>query len=156
MKSPSINELQKALKALDPKEVFDICVKLAKYKKENKEYLAYLLFGANDEKEYIENIKKEIDQLFWDINRKSTYTTKKGLQKIVRNMTKFIKSSKNKQTELEIRIYFSKKVKTARINLDSSKVISNLFYREIEKIKNIYSKLHEDLQYDYKEEIEQL
>ncbi len=156
MKSHSINEIQKELSTLDKKEVLDLCMRLAKHKKESKELLSYLLFEVNDEKEYLDKVKKAIDELFLDINRKSAYTTKKGLQKVVRNLNKFIKNSSKKETQLDLRIYFCKKVKTARINLDSSRIISNLYYREIDKIKIIFSKLHEDLQYDYKEDLEKL
>lgn len=156
MKSHTIHEIQKELNTLDKKQVLDLCMRLAKHKKESKELLSYLLFDVNDEKEYLEKVKKEIDELFFEINRKSTYTTKKGLQKVVRNLTKFIKNSSKKETELDLRIYFCKKIKFGRINLDTSKIISNLYYREIEKIKIAYSKLHEDLQYDYKEELEKL
>lgn len=156
MKAPSINQLEKELRTLDPKKVLEICVRLAKHKKENKELLTYLLFDSNNEEAYVQDAKNKIDELFTEINRKTSYTTKKGLQKIVRNMSKLIKYSKSKQTELEIRIYFCKKVRSARINLNSSAIIHNLFYREIEKIKVLFSKLHEDLQLDYREEIELL
>lgn len=156
MKSHTIHEIQKELSTLDKKEVLDMCMRLAKHKKENKELLSYLLFEVNDEKEYLEKIKKSLDELFHEINRKSAYTTKKGLQKVVRNLNKFIKNSSKKETELDLRIYFCKKVKAARIDLDSSKIISNLYYREIDKIKNVFSKLHEDMQYDYKEDLEKL
>lgn len=156
MKSHTIHEIQKELSTLDKKEVLNMCMRLAKHKKENKELLSYLLFEVNDEKEYLEKIKKSIDELFHEINRKSAYTTKKGLQKVVRNLNKFIKNSSKKETELDLRIYFCKKVRAARIDLDSSKIISNLYYREIDKIKNVFSKLHEDMQYDYKEDLEKL
>ncbi|HLC82346.1 MAG TPA: hypothetical protein VJI69_00855 [Bacteroidia bacterium] len=156
MKSHTIHEIQKELSTLDKEDVLDLCMRLAKHKKENKELLSYLLFEVNDEKEYLEKIKKSLDELFNEINRKSAYTTKKGLQKVVRNLNKFIKNSSKKETELDLRIYFCKKVRTARIDLDSSKIISNLYYREIDKIKTVYSKLHEDMQYDYKDDLEKL
>ncbi|MCW3104399.1 MAG: hypothetical protein JWO09_2839 [Bacteroidetes bacterium] len=156
MKAPSISQLEKELRTLEPKKVLEICVRLAKHKKENKELLTYLLFDSNNEKNYVEDAKQKIDVLFIEINRKTSYTTKKGLQKIVRNMSKLIKYSKSKETELEIRIYFCKKVKSARIRLDSSSVINNLYYREIEKIRTLFSKLHEDLQLDYRDDLEVL
>jgi hypothetical protein len=156
MKAPTIHQLEKELRTLEPKKVLEICVRLAKHKKENKELLAYLLFDSNNESTYVEDAKKEIDELFGAINRKTVYTTKKGLQKIVRNMSKLIKYSKSKQTELEIRLYFCGKIKVSRINLDSSSVINNLYYREIEKISALFGKLHEDIQLDYIAEIEAL
>jgi len=152
----TLSQLQKELSTLDPKEVLEIAMKLAKHKKENKELLSYLLFGSADEKRYVDESKEKINELFTTISRKSTFTTKKGLQKVVRHLNKFIKNSKSKQTEIELRIYFCSKVRAARINLDSSAVISNLYYREKDKIVTILGKLHEDLQFDYKTEIEKI
>jgi hypothetical protein len=156
MKSFTISQLQKELVTRPQKELVELCVRLAKHKKENKELLTYLLFDANNEKTYLEDSKKELDDLFVEINRKTTYTTKKGLQKIVRNMNRLIKFSNNKQTEIDLRIYFCKKVRSQRIPIDASAVINNLYYREIEKIKTTFSKLHEDLQFDYKSDLENL
>ena len=156
MKPSTISQIQKELATLEPKRLLELCMQMAKYKKDNKELLSYLLFDAIDEKNYVENVKQEIGILFHEINRQSTYTTKKGLQKVVRNMNKFIKYSDNKQTEIELRIYFCLKVRSARIDLDSSNVIGNLYYREKDKITTAFSKLHEDLQYDYKDDLEKL
>ncbi len=156
MKAASIHELQKELKTLEPEQVLELCVRLAKYKKDNKELLSYLLFEAHDEKTYIKNIKEQLDKEFLGINRYTSYLTKKSLRKILRGVNKFIKYSGSKQTEIELRIYFCTKVKTARIPIDTSVVLSNLYNREIVKIKTTLSKLHEDLQYDYKQELERL
>lgn len=134
----------------------EFCMRLAKYKKENKELLTYLMFEAQDEKNYVESVKIQLTQLFEEINRQSTYTTKKGLQKIVRVMNRFIKYSDKKTTELELRIFFCKKVKSERINITASTVISNLYEREKKKIEVCLSKLHEDLQYDFQQELETL
>ncbi len=152
----SIPQLQKELATRSPNEVLEIAAKLAKFRKENKDYLTYLLFGSADEQEYVKESKEKINESFATISRKSAYTTKKGLQKVIRVLYKLIKNSKSKQTEIELRIFFCNKVKSARINLDSSKVINNIYYREIEKIEAVYVKLHEDLRYDYKPDMERL
>lgn len=156
MKTTSLSQLQKELATLEKKEVLEICIKLAKHKKENKELLSYLLFGSADEQQYLEESKGKLDDLFLTVSRKTTYTTKKGLQKVVRHLNKFIKTSKNKQTEVELRIYFCSKVRAARINLDSSGIISNLYYREKDKIIAALSKLHEDVQFDYNGDLEKI
>ena len=79
-----------------------------------------------------------------------------GRDRGVQLVERLLGNSKSKQTELEIRIYFCKKMRAARISLDASAVINNLFYREIDKIKLLFSKLHEDLQMDYRDELEAL
>lgn len=156
MKAASIHQLQKELNELEPKQVLELCVRLAKYKKENKELLSYLIFEAHDEKTYIHGIKAEIDILFSEMNRSTTYLIKKSLRKILRLTNKFIKYSGSKQTEVELKIYFCTKIKTSRIRIDDSVMLSNLYNREVEKIKTTIAKLHEDLQYDYKQELDKL
>lgn len=156
MKTPSINDLKKELKAYSAQELIEFCVRLAKNKKETKELLCYLMYEAQDEKQFINNIQQEIDQLFQEINRQNAYTTKKGLQKVIRYLNRYIRYSDEDATEIELRIYFCKKVKTEQINLSLSSVINNIYEREKEKIKKCLNKLHEDLQYDYQEAINQL
>lgn len=156
MKAPTISQLEKELKTRAPKEVLGICIRIAKHEKENKELLAYLLFGNNDENEYLDEAKREIAALMEEINRKTLYTTKKGLQRVVKNMNRLIRYSKNKQTEIALRICFCQKIREARIPLNTNTVIRNIFYREIEKIKALFSNLHEDLQLDYRSDLEEL
>jgi len=58
-------------------DVVDICLRLVKYKKENKELLNYLLFDANNEPDYIRNVKAEIDLQFADTNFSNMYFAKR-------------------------------------------------------------------------------
>ena len=62
MKAASVNDLKEELKSLPPARLVDVCVRLIKYKKENKELLNYLLFEAHDEQGYVEQVKKEISE----------------------------------------------------------------------------------------------
>lgn len=156
MKTASISELQKELITLEPKQILELCVRLVKYKKENKELLSYLLFDSYDEKLFIKNLKEEMDMLFSEMNTGNVYFIKKSLRKILRIINKYIKYSGSPQTEIELRIYFCSKIKKAYLPINSSTVLSNLYNREILKIKNILTKLHEDIQFDFQEEVEKL
>jgi membrane-anchored protein YejM (alkaline phosphatase superfamily) len=156
MKASSLSELKNELSTLSPARVLALCMRLAKYKKENKEILSYLLFHSHDEQSYIENIKNEIDEKFEEINRSNIYYVKKSLRKILRNTNKYIKYSGAAQTETELLIHFCKKIKNARIPLNTSTALSNLYLNQIKRINKAMTKLHEDLQYDYKKELESL
>jgi len=59
MKAATINEIKQELQSLPPVRLSEICLRLAKFKKDNKELLTYLLFEAQDEEEYKKNIKEE-------------------------------------------------------------------------------------------------
>src|SRR4051812_46346301 len=111
MKAASIHEVKKELSELSPAKVKELCLRLAKYKKENKELLTYLLFEAHNERDYIENLKKEIDSLFEEINTDNLYYAKKGIRKTLRITNKFIRYSGIKETEVEVLIYFCTKIK---------------------------------------------
>ncbi len=154
MKTSSLSEIKNELGTLTPAKVLALCMRLAKYKKENKELLSYLLFYSNNEQEYIKNIKNEIDEKYKEINRSNIYYVKKSLRKILRNTNKYIKYSGSAQTETELLIYFCGKIKKTGIAIHTSTALTNLYRNQIIRINKAMAKLHEDLQYDYKKEVE--
>ena len=156
MKAASLNELQKELNSLPPKRVLEICSRLIKYKKENKELLTYLLFEADDEEAYKKSIREEVDKQFLEMNKSNLYLAKKSLRKILRTINKFIRYSGSKQTEAELRIYYCTKLKKSGIPIKKSQVLLNLYNNQVKKINISLSKLHEDLQTDYLREMKEL
>jgi hypothetical protein len=156
MKAPSISELQKLLSDLPPKRIAEITTRLAKHKKEIKELLTYLLLEADDEESYINRVKEEIDQHFEEINKSNLYFAKKSLRKIARIINKQIRFSAKPTTELELRIYYCKKIKSSNIDYLKSPVLVNLYTNQVKKIEVALEKLHEDLQFDYRREVEMI
>ncbi len=156
MKTASLNELKNELSSQKADEILALCLRLAKYKKENKELLTYLLFEAFDEHGYIENIKKEIDLQLEGMNKNNVYYIKKSLRKTLRIANKYIKYSASKQTEIEVLIYFCTKLKDSELPIQTNNILKNLYQRQLERIKKALSTLHEDLQFDYKEDIDSL
>jgi len=151
MKSATVHELKKELETYHPDKIRALILRLVKYKKDNKELLTYLLFEAQDEEAYVQSIKNEVDDMMDNINRNTIYWTKKGLRKVLRYLDKFIRYSGNKETETNLRIYFCEQMKERKIPFKRSKVLQNLFDRQVDKIEKALGKLHEDLQYDYSE-----
>ncbi len=153
MVTSSLNEIKKELNTLDQDTLLSICVRLARYKNENKELLTYLLFEAHNEQAYVESIKEEIASLFEDLPG-NTYQLKKSLRKILRIANKQIKYSGVKQTELDVRIFFCTKMKDANIPRTPGSVLFNLYQQQLKKINAVLEKLHEDIQGDYQREID--
>ena len=156
MKAATLHELKKELNDLDPSKLSFLCLHLAKYKKDNKELLTYLLFEADDENNFVQSVKSEVDLHFETINRANLYWTKKGIRKALRYMDKFIRYSGNKESEVELRIYYCEKLKEENIPFEKSKVMLNMYNRQIQKIKNALATLHEDLQADYSRVVDEL
>jgi hypothetical protein len=156
MKSATVRELKTELQEKSPKEILELCLRLSRFKKENKELLTYLLFESFDEQSYIESVKEEIDEKFEQVNRKSPYFVKKSIRSILNHTKKYIRYSQNKETELELLIYFCQKLKNFKPSIHRNKKVETLYYRLIAECKKKTGLLHEDLQYDYYRELEDL
>jgi hypothetical protein len=156
MKPASISQIKKELKFQSQEDTMNLCLKLARFKKENKELLSYLLFEEYNEPGYINDIKEEIDEEFININRNSYHYIKKSVRKIQKKIKKYIKFSKKKETEVELLIYFCKKLRSMKPSIDNNVALFNIFYKQKESIKKTIKTLHEDLQYDYDIEMEDL
>src|SRR5688572_16873054 len=120
MNTASLNEIKKELLTLEPSALAGICLNLAKYKKENKELLTYILFESHNEQAYIAMVKETVDDLFTTLPTSNTYLIKKVLRKILRYVNRQIKYSGIAQTDVELRVYFCSKVKAAGVPLDAS------------------------------------
>lgn len=153
MKTATVTELKKELQNLPPKKLVEVTLRLAKYKKENKELLSYLLFEADDEESFIQGVKEEMDTQFTEINRSHVYFAKKNLRKILRFANKHIKYSGEKRTEVELLLHFCQRMKRSGINYRRDAAMVNLYDRQVEKIEKALGKLHEDLREDYHNEL---
>jgi len=100
LKSASIQEIKQELRSLSPARLSELCLRLAKFKKDNKELLTYLLFESDDEATYIDNVKKEMDAEFTGLPKPNLYLTKKSLRKVLRTTAKQIRYTASPQAEV--------------------------------------------------------
>jgi hypothetical protein len=153
MKAVSIKELKEELTNSTPKEIRDLCLRLARFKKENKELLTYLLFESSDESSYVESVKKEVDLLLEQINKKSPYLIKKSFRKILRTIRRYSRYSPKKETEVELLVYFCRRLNKFTPSIHKNSGLQNFYLRLIENIQKKITLLHEDLQFDYGNEL---
>lgn len=156
MKAVTVKQLKDELSHKSANELKELCLHLSKFKKENKELLTYLLFESHDEEQYIQSVKDEMDMLFLDINTKSYFYIRKSVRKILTLTKKFIRYSKKKETEVALLLYFCAKLKNFKPSIKKSPRITNTFDRQIILVKKAIATLHEDLQYDYQLELNEL
>ena len=131
-----------------------LCLRLSKFKKENKELLTYLLFEANNEAGYIAEIKEEFDEAFEEVNNSSYYYMKKSFRKLLRRLKTYIRYSNSKETEVELLLYFCMKLKKFYPSVFQNRVITNMYEQQLDLARKAINKLHEDLQYDYLQQLE--
>ena len=156
MNAVSIKVLKEELTNCTPKELRELCLRLARFKKENKELLTYLLFESDDETSYVESVKKDVDEQFELINKKSHYLIKKSFRKILRTIRKYSRYSQKKETEVELLLYFCTKLKKFTPSIQKNTGLQNFYNKQIETIRKKVTLLHEDLQFDYGSELNEL
>lgn len=156
MKAVSVVTIRKELRYKSKEELAELCLRLSRFKKENKELLTYLLFEADSEEGYIQTVKSEIDEQFELINTNSYFYIKKSVRKILRNIRKYIRYSLNKETEVELLLYFCQKLKAMQPSIFRNTTLTNLYERNLDALSKKIAKLHEDLQYDYTIILEEL
>lgn len=157
MKVSSISELKKELHELPQKQLVELCLHLAKYKKDNKEYLDYLLFQAHDKTSFINSVKEEIDLHFNELKTQSNlYYVKKSLRKLLRIITKYCKYINDKALAADLHIYFCRKMKTSGIPYHKSQLLINMYEQQLKKINTLINSLHEDLQQDYLNDLQDI
>ncbi|WP_146403947.1 hypothetical protein [Planctomycetes bacterium CA13] len=149
MKAATISQLKKKLVKLDHDDLLDVCVRMAKFKVESKELLTYLLIKADDEIGYANDLCSEIDLHLNAPGR----IHKKTLRKVVRWIDKSLRFSGNKETELQVRIHFCRRIKDKRISFGNCRVSQNMYATQRKKIDKAIDKVHPDLQFDYKQQM---
>ncbi len=149
MKAVSLPEIKKELNRLSTSQIQELCLRLARFKKDNKELISYLLFESHNETNYIETIKCYIDEEFEIINTSSFFYIRKSVRKILRNLKKYSRYSQKKETEVEILLHFCIKLKNFKPDIKQSNQLKNMYNRQILLCKKIIETLHHDLQYDY-------
>lgn len=155
MESEKLSKLKKELSGYSVPELTDICLRLAKYKKENKELLQYLIYDATDPMGYAEKVKLFLLEEF-KIMQKHYYYSTKSMRKILRLITRYAKYTASKQVEIELSLWFCTNYLMFADLKTTHKPLQGLLRRQLEKITKLIPRLHEDLQFDYKLEFEAL
>ncbi|MDB5118446.1 MAG: hypothetical protein JWQ79_3938 [Mucilaginibacter sp.] len=143
-----LQDIKKELQHLSGLQIAELCLRLARHKKENKELLAYLLFEADNESAFIEKVKAEAGFMFSQLPVRS-YDAAKYLRKVLRLLGKYTKFMASKEAEIELLLNFCTNYIQYADRRTSYKPLRLILIRQLEKIRTAISKLHEDLQYDF-------
>lgn len=156
MKIGSLADIKKELAFLDSKELSVLLLDLAKFSTDNKALLYFKLFERDNPRLFVELVQEEIDFEFQKSNTRNYHFAKKSAQSIRRKLNKSLKLTKDKETLIELIIFFCEKLKLYGFLDFRHPVIDNLYRMQVGKIEKLVLGLHEDLQYDYMEKIQEL
>lgn len=146
-----LQQIKKELQHLPQEQLAELALRLVRYKKENKELLAYLLFESHNETGFVESVKAEMGFMFSELPAQS-YFTAKALRKILKMLTKYTKFIGTKPAEIDLLLSFCQNYLQYVTRQTSYKPIRLIFTRQLEKVKASIGKLHEDLQFDFSQD----
>ncbi len=153
MKAATAKQIKEAISNQSPVFISETILRLSRFKKENKELLSYLLFYANEEHEYLKDVKEELLQLFEGINTSSVFIAKKSLRKILRVAGKYSRYTNIDESDLEIYIYLATLFTSLPSSFKKNKQVANMYANILKKINALLITIHSDLQYDYTQQL---
>lgn len=154
LKVASIAELKSELQTLPQEELLAICLRLARFKQDNKELLSYLLFEAANTDGYTRQARQGITDAFAAVNTTSIFYAKKSLRKILRQINKVVRYTANKEMEVALHLHFLKELMELPAHITQSAIVDKMARSQQQKISKLIKGLHEDLQYDYKRDLQ--
>jgi hypothetical protein len=156
MKTASSSEIKEALKKRSSTQLTELCLRLARFKKENKELLTFLLFEADDVEGYVRSVKEELEEGFTSINTSQLYFAKKSLRRLLRLAQKYIRYSGDRLVEVEVLLHYCSLMQDSGIPFRRNPALKKLYEGQVKKAETAISALHEDLQYDYSRQLQAL
>lgn len=153
MKPASAKQLKEELLLLPHGTLVNYCLRLAKFKKENKELLSYLIFNNTDEIGYVQDVKEELEELFLQVNTRASYIAKKNLRKILRLAQRYIRYSDVPETRADIYLFICESIQKIEWTFTVSTGLKKIINQAQSKLLNAIDALHEDIQFEYKRKI---
>ncbi|ERM81573.1 hypothetical protein P872_09815 [Rhodonellum psychrophilum GCM71 = DSM 17998] len=156
MKIASLADIKKELNFLSEKELIALITDLSKFNMDNKKYLFFKLYERDNPRLFIEMVQEELKSEFQNANISHYHLAKKSAQGIRRKLNKFLKISKDKAAQIELIIDFCKMLQEYGYLRFRHPVIDNLYKVQVGKVEKLISGLHEDLQYDFQDNLDDL
>lgn len=148
MKTQGLADIKKTIKNISHAELSEICLKLARFKKDNKEYVHFLLYEASNPLDYAEEVKESLLGPLTNLSRHPSLKVKE-LRKHLRVLNRHIRYTSSSEVEISLLIWYEDMLLTHAGVRQSNKALYTLFIRQLEKIRKSFAKIHEDLQFDY-------
>ncbi len=155
MKATATKQIKEELKSLSQKEVVELCLRLARFRKENKELLSYILFDSGDKQGYIDTIKHEISDAFASLPS-NRYFIKKGLRSMLKDIAKYSRYTGEKEAEAELRLHFCRTMKLYGMASHKHQATMNIYTSQLDKIQSLIPQLLDDLQFDFQKGLNEL
>ncbi|NML20570.1 hypothetical protein HHL16_06775 [Pseudoflavitalea sp. G-6-1-2] len=156
MHAASSDTIKTELKQLPPKQLLELLLRLARFKKENKELLTYLLFESANESEYVEQVKKEIAGEMEEIDTLPGYQYKKQFRKVQRKINKPVKYIGSKSATAELYLHMATLISEKKKTTYLAPFLEKAVQQYTSKIEKLLPGIEDDLAADIRKKLKQI
>jgi hypothetical protein len=156
MDTVSIANIKAELNTLQKEELIGLCLRLARFKKENKELLAYLLFNQYQKQAFVADVSAVIAADLLSANATSPYLAKKTIRKVLRQISKYCRYAGDSEVEVQLLLQFCSSFLQLPSVIRRHYALEKLYATQLKKLTGSIAALHEDLQYDYLRQMDKL
>lgn len=156
LKPASLADIKAELQNLPQQELLSMCLRLARFKQDNKELLSYLLFQSSDTDNFTAQVQQAISEGFSQVNTTTIFFAKKSIRKILRQVNKVVRYAGQKEMEVALYLHFLKELLQLPKAITQSALVDKIARTQHQKISKLIKGLHEDLQYDFRRQLEEV
>lgn len=150
-----LSDIKKELALLDKAQLMALCTRMAKLKKENKEFLSYLISDADDPQFYAEKLKAELD-VVWKEPFYSVWALNKSLRKSLRLISKYRRFTSHLRGELELMLHFQQGFFDHWKHGFNNRRFESMSDQNLRKIHKLFGQIDEEFRADYQAQIDDL
>lgn len=154
MRTATVDDIKNELKQRPPKEILALLLRLARFKKENKELLTYILFESHDEQGYLEVLKNDVTEQFAQVDVSPVSKAKKEYRKILRGINRQIKYIGSKAAAVELLLHYCAVMRGLENVLNPKLAI--IYQQQLSKAEKLIPLADEDLQFEFRQQLDSL
>lgn len=144
----ALADIKQALQQATPNELRDLCVRLARFKQDNKQLLHYALFYQDRPEVFIEEVNVRLKEAVETFNYSHAYWVKKGLRKWQRQVNLLGRISGEPWVQAKLQGMYALACYEAASKVAATEVLTNLCAQATKKFYAQVAKLEADWQHD--------
>ncbi|MFM7709422.1 MAG: hypothetical protein ACKO5C_00765 [Ferruginibacter sp.] len=151
-----VQELRKRTADLQTSELIQLLSRLMRFKRENKELVAYELFVRDQPEVWFSEIRESFNSELETMNTSHPYFMKKTMRKLIRRAKTYARYAGDPAIESELFCGLLEVFNEHHLHVHPSDIVRKIYYDTFTRLEKNISKLHEDLQYDFERRLADL
>ena len=144
-----IHELRVKTNDLSVESLHRLLTRLMRFKRENKELVAFELFIRAEPENWFADIREECNVTLNEMNTSHPYFMRKTMRKLIRTLKTYARYAGDPAIEAELLCILLEAFHQKHLHEHTAEKIRKIVTDTQVRLQKMISKLHDDLQYDF-------